>query len=97
MNLLLRTAAAAFFMTSGGAVHAACTPVASDVVSLGEKAARFYSERSLTAAVEAERQRLASAAMVSGRITRAMTCQPFPNLLGADEWRCVGKGKVCSK
>lgn len=81
----------------GGSAQAACNPVKSEVVSLGEKAARFYSERSLQEAISAERVRLESVGAAIGPITKSMDCKPFPNLVGADEWRCVGAGKVCGK
>jgi hypothetical protein len=81
----------------GGAAHAVCAPVGSEVVSLGEKAARFYSERSLTNAIDSEKQRVQAIGAKLGHVSRSMDCSPFPNLIGADEWRCVGKGRVCSK
>jgi hypothetical protein len=80
-----------------GAAHADCTPVNSEVVSLGEKAARFYSDRSLTGAIESEKRRIEAVGAKPGKITQSMECAPYPNLIGADEWRCAGKGKVCSK
>jgi hypothetical protein len=88
----------AALVCSGAAAQAAvCTPVGSEVVSLGEKAARFYSERSLSSAIDSEKQRIEATGGKLGHISRSMDCSPFPNLIGADEWRCVGKGKVCSK
>jgi hypothetical protein len=81
----------------GTTAHAGCAPVGSEVVSLGQKAARFYSERSLTNAIDSEKQRIEALGTKVGNISRSMDCSPFPNLIGADEWRCVGKGKVCSK
>jgi len=79
-----------------GAAQADCTPVKSEVVSLGEKSARFYSERSLTNAIDSEKQRLEATGVKLGPVSRSMKCAPYPNLIGADEWSCVGEGKVCS-
>ena len=97
MRFLTVTAAVAGLMLSVAAAKADCTPLKSDVVSLGEKAARFYSERSLQNAVEEERQRISASGGKTGRVSKAMDCQPYPNLIGADEWRCVGAATVCSK
>ncbi len=80
-----------------GAAKADCTPVKSEVVSLGEKAARWYSERSLTNAIDDEKRRIEATGIKLGPVSKAMKCVPYPNLIGADEWRCVGEGKVCSK
>ncbi len=88
---------AALLAFSHSAAMASCIPLHSEVVSLGEKAARFYSDRSLQGGIEAERQRLASMALAPGRVTKTMNCAPYPNLLGADEWRCTGEAKVCTK
>jgi hypothetical protein len=90
-------ALSAALMTVGGAAHADCTPVKSEVVSLGQKAARWYSERSLTNAIDDEKRRLEATGIKLGAVTKSMNCVPYPNLIGADEWRCVGDGKVCSK
>jgi hypothetical protein len=80
-----------------GIARAGCFPVKSDVVSLGEKAARFYAERSLAKAIEEQKGSVESSGSQLGRITKAeLSCQPFPNLIGADEWRCVGEAKVCT-
>jgi hypothetical protein len=79
------------------AAHADCTPVNSEVVSLGEKAARFYSDRSLTGAIDSEKRRIEAMGAKQGKVAKSMECAPYPNLIGADEWRCVGKGKVCSQ
>jgi hypothetical protein len=87
----------ALLALGGGTAWAACNPVKSEVVSLGEKAARFYSERSLQEAIATEKGRLATVGASIGPVTKSMDCKPFPNLVGADEWRCVGTGKVCAK
>lgn len=83
-------------LASHAPADAACMPVKSEVVSLGEKAARFYSERSLGEEIAAEKSRIEASGQAVGRITRQMACAPFPNLIGADEWRCTGQAKVCS-
>jgi hypothetical protein len=80
-----------------GAAQADCTPVSSEVVSIGQKAARFYSERSLTSAIDGEKARIETMGAKLGPVSQSMDCAPYPNLIGADEWRCVGKGKVCAK
>jgi hypothetical protein len=94
-----RTAAAllAASLAGAGAAEASCTPVHSEVVSIGQKAARLYSERSLKNGIDAEQRRLGSVALSLGKVTKTMTCVPYPNLLGADEWRCVGEAKVCAQ
>ena len=77
--------------------RAGCFPVKSEVVSLGEKAARFYAERSLNKAIDEQKTSVESSGSQLGRITKGgLNCQPFPNLIGADEWRCVGEAKVCT-
>ena len=88
---------AASLLLFGGTAEAGCMPVRSEVVSFGEKAARFYSERSLKKGIEAEQRRLGSVSLTPVKVTKTMTCVPYPNLLGADEWRCVGDAKVCAK
>jgi hypothetical protein len=78
--------------------HAAkCFPARSDVVSLGEKAARAYSEASLDDSISQQRQLLDSLGeKAPAAVRKTLDCKPFPNVLGADEWRCVGSAKVCS-
>lgn len=96
LRLLLFTALIGFAVLADAA-HAGCFPVKSEVVSLGEKAARFYAERSLVKAIDEQKGSLESSGGQFGRVTRsALSCKPFPNLIGADEWRCVGEAKVCS-
>jgi hypothetical protein len=81
-----------------GAAAAGCNPVKSDVVSLGEKPARAYATRSLDKAIEDEKQTIAATGKEIGRIVKKdMACKPFPNLIGANEWRCIGEARVCSK
>lgn len=78
--------------------EAGCNPVKSEVVSLGEKPARAYATRSLDKGIEEEKQTITSTGRQIGRIVKKdLTCKPFPNLIGADEWRCVGEARVCSK
>lgn len=95
MNRLAFLLAAFLLPICCSTAHAGCTPLGSEVVSIGERAARFYSERSLNQAIEDEKRRLEASGMRPGAITRDMNCKPFPNLIGADEWRCVGEAKVC--
>ena len=97
MRFLMSAATAASIAFGGGLAWADCVPLGSDSVSLGEKAARYYADNRLNAAIESERQRLETVGKVSGRVSKTMNCAPYPNLIGADEWRCVGAAKVCSK
>ena len=81
-----------------GAAEAGCFPVQADVISLGEKPARFYAERSLDNNIEAEKRTIKSSGAEIGRIVKKeLSCKPYPNLIGADEWRCTGEARVCSK
>jgi hypothetical protein len=81
-----------------GSAAAACFPVRSDVVSLGEAAARSYAQRSLDKSVADERQRLETTGAAVGRVVaKPLDCKHFPNLLGAHEWRCIGEAKICTK
>lgn len=90
--------AAAFLgLVGAGAALADCTPLKSDVVSVGEASARFYSDRSLANAIDDERQRVAAFGRTVAKVSTSMDCKPFPNLIGADEWRCIGAAKVCAR
>jgi hypothetical protein len=81
-----------------GPASAACFPVTSDVVSLGEKSARSYAERSLDRNIENKKRMISSTGAEIGPVrNREMSCKPFPNVLGADEWQCLGKARVCTK
>ena len=92
---ILLLALAGLSLHAGGA-RANCFPVKADVVSLGEKAARFYADRSLTQGIEDRKGSIQSSGSQLGRVARAeLSCQPFPNLIGADEWHCIGEAKVC--
>ena len=95
---LLVTAAAVAIAILPHAAEAGCNPVKADVVSLGEKPARAYAARSLDKGIEEEKQTITSTGSQVGRIMKKdLTCKPFPNLIGADEWRCTGEARVCSK
>lgn len=83
---------------TASSVLANCMPVKSDVVSLGERLTRSYAQRRL----DEEKAAMQSSIEASGaKITRIgdskVDCAPFPNLIGADEWRCIGSAKICSK
>jgi hypothetical protein len=81
-----------------GSARAGCFPVKSDVVSLGEVAARFYAQRSLDRSVDGERERVESTGAAVGRVVKKeLSCKPYPNLIGANEWRCLGEARVCTK
>jgi hypothetical protein len=87
---------AALLAMPGSALAARCLPAESDVVSLGEKAARVYAERSLDTSIAQRQQLLETMGETApGAINKNLDCKPFPNVLGADEWRCVGSAKVC--
>lgn len=94
----LIAAAACSCVLVAGTAFADCRPLGSDVVAIGQKNARGYSERSLRKAIEAEKESIVSSGAKVAKVTKAtVTCKPFNNLLGADEWRCVGEAKVCVK
>jgi hypothetical protein len=81
---------------SGAAQAAKCFPATSDVVSLGEKAARSYAEASLDKSIAQQTQLLDTLGeRAPNPVKKTLDCKPFPNVLGADEWRCVGSAKVC--
>lgn len=74
-----------------------CFPVTSDVVSLGQANARAYAERSLDRAIAARKSSIETSGKTLAKVTRNdLACAPFPNLLGADEWRCTGRARVCA-
>ena len=82
---------------AAGDARAGCFPVRSEVVSLGEKAARFYAGRSLAKAIDEQKASMETSGTAVGRIARSeLSCKPFPNLIGADEWRCTGEAKLCT-
>jgi hypothetical protein len=74
-----------------------CFPVSREVVSLGEANAQGYADRSLDRAIAARKASIRASGRDVGRITRAkLDCAPYPNVLGADEWRCTGRAQVCA-
>jgi len=94
-RLLLAASCLSFALLST-AQAGPCFPVNSEVVSLGEQAARYYAARSLDQQIEDRRQGLSASGRSVGRIDRqALDCSPYLNILGADEWRCRGAAKVC--
>lgn len=81
-----------------GSALADCRPLGSDVVAIGKQSAYRYSERSLRKAVESEKESIVSSGSKVGKVTKlVITCTPYANLIGADEWRCIGTAKVCVK
>ncbi len=84
-----------------GAVQAKgyqCTPLETDIVSLGEKAARFYAMRSLNGQIEEEKTAITRQGYEVGAITPPkLDCKFFPNIINMDEWRCTGTARVCTK
>ncbi|MFP4537210.1 MAG: hypothetical protein ACLFPA_02820 [Dichotomicrobium sp.] len=74
-----------------------CFPVSSEVVSLGKDNARAYAGRRLEEAVAARQDSIvASGQRVSEVKSRELTCEPYANLIGADEWQCAGHARVCA-
>ncbi len=97
-GLIFAGAACCLFALSGDALAGPCFPVTSEVVSLGEKAARYYAQRSLDMRVQNQQRTIASSGETASEVVKQeLSCSPFPNLLGADEWRCTGHAKVCTK
>lgn len=78
-------------------VSATCYPVSVDIVSLGRSAAQHYGEKNLTRRIKHKKAVLAAAGRQIARVFRdGFSCAPFPNILGADEWRCTGEARVCT-
>ena len=95
---MLTIAAAGLAAMLATPAAADCRPLKSDVVGVGQKSARGYAERSLQRAIDAEKDSIASSGLKIARVTKPIvTCKPFSNLIGADEWRCTGEAKVCTK
>ncbi len=95
---MFRLTFAAIMLSFGAAQAAECTPLETDVVSLGEKAARFYAERSINAKIEDEKRRLATLGLQIGKVRQPkFECAYFPNIVAMDEWRCTAKAAVCAK
>lgn len=85
------------FLSAAGAA-AACTPIRADIVSLGEGPARAYAVRSMTRQIESEKDLIEATGKKVARVTEPVyDCKPFPNIIGADEWRCTASARVCAK
>ncbi len=98
---MLRCMTAAAFLaatlTMNPAAARTCFPVSSEVVSLGEANARSYAGRSLERGIAARKASIQTSGMSVGKVMRGdLDCAPYPNLLGADEWRCTGRARVCT-
>ncbi len=75
-----------------------CTPLDTDIVSLGEKAARYYAMRSLNGKIEEEKALMVRQGFEVGAVTPPkLDCKFFPNVINMDEWRCTGTARVCTK
>lgn len=97
-NLFLAVLLAAVVFFTVNPAHAqTCFPVNSDVVSLGEANARAYAGQSLDRAIAARKTAIESSGSSVGKVARTdLDCAPYPNLIGADEWRCKGRARVCA-
>jgi len=85
------------FSSAGSTVAQPCFPVSSEVVSLGERNARAYAMRSLDREIAMRKASLTATGQQVGKVARDdLNCAPFPNLIGADEWRCKGRARVCA-
>jgi hypothetical protein len=74
-----------------------CLPVSTEVVSLGEDGARAYAARSLDRAIAQQEAALKSSGRKLAKTRRdELSCAPFPNIIGADEWKCTGSARVCA-
>ena len=74
-----------------------CLPVSTEVVSLGENRARSYASRSLDRAIARQESALESSGRKLAKTRRdELSCAPFPNIIGADEWKCTGTARVCA-
>lgn len=94
--LTVAAAGLAAFLATPAAAD--CRPLKSDVVAVGQNSTRGYAERSLQRAIDAEKDSITSSGLKIARVTKPIiTCKRFPNLIGADEWRCLGEAKVCTK
>ncbi len=83
--------------TPGAAAAQTCFPVKSEVVSLGQENAEVYTGRSLDRAIAARTEMIEASGREVGNVTREdLECAPYPNLIGADEWRCAGRAVVCA-
>jgi len=81
----------------GAATARVCLPITSEVVSLGEGNARAYTQLSLERKIASGRTSLETSGRGSATVVdKRLECAPFPNILGADEWRCTGRARVCA-
>lgn len=89
--------AVAAFISVQSADAQTCFPVDSDVVSLGEANAQAYADKSLDRAIAARKTAIESSGSSVEKVMRTdLDCAPYPNLIGADEWRCKGRARVCA-
>lgn len=74
-----------------------CFSVNAKVVSLGERNARAYADRRLAQEIESRKSVLETTGRRVSEIKRdSLSCAPYPNILGADEWQCAGSARVCA-
>lgn len=89
--------AAVCTLSPGIAGARVCFPVSTDVVSLGEDRARIYAAHSLDRAIAHQKSALKSSGRNLAKTRRdELSCAPFPNIIGADEWKCTGSARVCA-
>lgn len=89
--------AAVFTLSPSIAQARACFPVSTEVVSLGEDRARVYAARSLDRAIAQQESALKASGRKLAKTRRdELSCAPFPNIIGADEWKCSGTARVCA-
>lgn len=97
MRYRLSLAIAALIIACAPASASTCFPVTAEVVSLGQANARTYTERALEREITQRKGSIEATGSTVGRITRRdLDCAPYPNLIGADEWRCAGEARVCA-
>ena len=97
MRYPLFVALAALLISNAPAAAKTCFPVAAEVVSLGEANARAYTARALDREIRQRQSALEVTGASVGRVARSdLECAPYPNIIGADEWRCAGEARVCT-
>jgi len=97
MRYRLSAVIAVLLISATPATAKTCFPVAAEVVSLGEANARAYTERALNREITQRKGSLEASGTTVGRVTQnELDCAPYPNLIGADEWRCAGEARVCA-
>jgi len=97
MRYRLSAVIAVLLISATPATAKTCFPVAAEVVSLGEANARAYTERALEREIAQRKGSLEASGTTVGRVTqKELDCAPYPNLIGADEWRCAGEARVCA-